>query len=298
MSYLCGTALNARAGRRVNPDKSSDKRGVADSTHRPAAPRGLPEDLGDPAVPIVEDPLHLAPRQKRVHQPPERPERQPIAHHVDHPRPPVVRFKSVRVMPEPIRTAQLHIHKLRRRIPSPNQGGALRRHAPAAPAHVGCPLRRQARRASFGIPTVRARPAGALHQRGVPTHGNSAHFELVADLRAGCYADGAGSESSKSQPRPSDCFEIAGVGEKREDLIARPRNLLFAPQRVKLHGRGRAGNAQHSGRQTSAGALPSTRSAIISRSIDTNTGCTPTVDARDKLTPNSRHNWAASVSRS
>ena len=146
-----------------------------------------------------------------------------------------------------------------------------------------------------GLATVRSEP------RDDPKNPKSAVVDLEFSGRAGA-AHFAGRNQAVEAIRrlgagaPGPSLDHGGAGEFRgvdEEAVSGREDLTAGRHRP-----GRAGGAQQSGRQSSFGARPSARSAIISRIVARNAGCTPTVAARERFTPNSRHNSAASVSRS
>jgi len=67
---------------------------------------------------VVEDPFHVASNFARMRQPANDAERQAIPHNVGHQGPTAERLEAVGVMPQPVRAAQLHIDKTKRRLPA------------------------------------------------------------------------------------------------------------------------------------------------------------------------------------
>ena len=79
----------------------------------------LIEKFSQPLLSVLEDPLHVAAHEQPMD--PSSPARA-IADVVQAERAPIAVLKGVRVMPERVRTAELHIHEAMRRIPFGNLG--------------------------------------------------------------------------------------------------------------------------------------------------------------------------------
>jgi len=81
------------------------------------------KQFADAVEPIIEDLFYVASDLEEVDCPADRPKRKTVSDDVSHPRSTCVRFESMCVMPELVRTAQLHINEAQRRVPSPDLGG-------------------------------------------------------------------------------------------------------------------------------------------------------------------------------
>ena len=69
-----------------------------------------------------------------------------------------------------------------------------------------------------------------------PPQGDAAHAKSVINDGAGAHRDRRRCHGVKTEPWRRDCIKICGVGEKRENLVLRPRNPELCIEDADTHG--------------------------------------------------------------